>query len=207
MHGTPSCPTFSRRFSKCGFTSNDQSETDSTPDQVSKICTASTPDSTCPFKYELDNAVSRSRSSVNTLGLSMASALSAGKSRTPRPCTRYAASVQGPPANPSTGTRPESSFLTNRTVSMTVGAISSWVGIDNAWTAAFDRRGLLITGPGANSTLIPSALIGLMMSAKTMAASSGNRLIGISVTSAAKSGRAHSSSKEKRSRSARYSGR
>ena len=90
---------------------------------------------------------------------------------------------------------------------MTFGAMAAGAGSGKASMALAVRSGSSITGPGANFTSIPSASIGLMMSAKTIAASSGKRSIGIKVTSVARSGRAQSSSKENFSRNARYSGR
>ncbi len=57
--------------------------------------------------------------------------------------------------------------------SMTSGAISSGAGVRSFAMPAASRIGFATTGPGSKSNSMPSAGMGLMMSAKTIAASSG----------------------------------
>ena len=85
-------------------------------------------------------------------------------------------------------------------------ALPSVASVSRSRPAA-SRIGSAPTGPGSKSKSTPSAGRGLMMSAKMMAASSGNRRSGCSVTSQASSALPDSALKLCSLRSARYSGR
>ena len=174
---------------------------------MSKICTASAPASRCAIRYRATTRASFANSAPSRSGRENASRRSVGNPGACFPSTRYAASDHGAPPKPSGVARPASSRFTIRSAAATSGAISPASGSGRRRIDASSFAGASQTGPGAKRNGWPSAASGLTRSAKTIAASKPNRAIGCSVTSAASSGVAHSSSNERSARSARYSGR
>jgi len=94
-----------------------------------------------------------------------------------------------------------------RIASITKGVPSSGSSARSRAASAGLRIGVSITGPGSKSMETPIPSSGVMMSANRMAASIGNRRIGCSVISAARSGVLVAVRKSTFWRRARYSGR
>ena len=116
--------------------------------------------------------------------------------------------MNGAPAKPISGT--VSSLRSSRIDSRTNGtAVSGSNGVRSRATSAAVRMGESTTGPTPSSirTSTPRAATGTMMSENRIAASSGIRRSGCSVTSTARSGVRHVSSMSRPRRSSRYSGR
>src|SRR3954447_23263887 len=129
-------------------------------------------------------------------------------SREGLPSIRYPATVNGPPAKPTTAWSLRSASRTSRTDSSVHGTDSSGTGTTSRSTSASDRIGEAITGPtfSTSSTSTPIPRTGSMMSANITAASTSCRRTGCSVTSAQSSGWRAISNSPYCLRSSRYSG-
>src|SRR3970040_2197438 len=149
----------------------------------------------------------RPRRSSSRSGRAAAKVRSVGNSFVPRPSTRYAASVHGAPQKPSSAVDVGSSARPSLSAGRTSRATVSGSGSRSCAMPAASLMGCATTGPGSKSKSMPRAGNGLMMSANTIAASSGNRRIGINVTSAASSAFVASALKLCTLRNSRYSGR
>src|SRR4051812_3647327 len=123
------------------------------------------------------------------------------------PSIMYAASVQGPPQNPISGTLPARRFFVSRMVSSTNPSDSRGSGTRSRSTSARDRSGSGKCGPlSSSSSASPIASETTRMSLNRMAASTPRRSTGWIVTSAARSGVLQSSRNPTFDRIARYSG-
>src|SRR3954465_13889126 len=123
------------------------------------------------------------------------------------PSIMYAASVQGPPQNPISGTLPARRFFVSRMVSSTNPSDSRGPGTRSRSTSARDWSGSGKCGPlSSNSSASPIASAPPRVSLNGMAASTPRRSTGWIVTSAARSGVLQSWRNPTFERIARYSG-
>ena len=106
------------------------------------------------------------------------------------PSIMYEATVNGPPAKPTTAVLPSSSLRTSRIASKSSGVDSRGSTMRSAATSAADRTGAWMIGPtpGSIEKGTPIPMSGNMMSAYITAASTPNSSTGMSVTRAQSSG-------------------